>query len=164
MLTPGANLADTLQRAEGFVSGFSDDLGQEGIADLLHDLRAHSVRAGALVPVWHLVGPQGCGKTTYASHLAQILAALCGYSAVCIDAFDFRREFEGRPDRLTDTYGRVGLLMVEHMVDLHDSAALPFAMKGDRVLKFIPGRRYPEDRTAALLQGDALVRAGGATC
>lgn len=99
------------------------------------------------VPVWHLTGGQGSGKSTYVAHFSKTLTRAQHAPAVEVESFELQL-VDGRMDRLQEDYGPTSVVMVAHN-DLAEGDVPPYFMKGDRVMGFpVPANRSQLRRQA----------------
>ena len=82
--------------------------------------------------VWHLVGPQACGKTRWAREAEQVIADHGG-CAYLMDVHSFGLEFTGNPERVADAVPGITVLLLEHN-DTPTAALPPHYMRGERVI------------------------------
>ena len=82
--------------------------------------------------VWHLVGPQVCGKTRWAREAEQVIADHGG-CAYLMDVHSFGVEFDGNPERVADAVPGITVLLLEHN-DTPVGALPQHYMRGERVL------------------------------
>ncbi len=85
--------------------------------------------------VWHLCGPQGCGKTTFAATARQVVQAHGGY-AMDLDSHTFSCYFDGNPERVFDEVPQLTVLMLEDNTDRTGSGRYrpSHYMRGDKVI------------------------------
>lgn len=86
------------------------------------------------VPVWHLCGAQGSGKSVYAETFSRTLTQATRPPAIEVDCFELQ-QIDGRMDRLQEDHGATSVVMVAHN-DLAEGDVPPYFMKGDRVMGF----------------------------
>jgi len=87
------------------------------------------------VSVWHLVGPQGSGKSIYANGVICSRQSNAQLRAVEVDRFDFETYYEGRVDRMVEQLGPLGLVMISHQHIPH-TVRPPHWMRGDVIVLF----------------------------
>lgn len=88
------------------------------------------LRRNVQYAVWHLIGPQGCGKSTFATAAEQAIADRCG-QALWLDAHTLDRAYDGNPERVLDEYPGLTVLMVE---DNAERKVPRNYMQGDKVI------------------------------
>lgn len=82
--------------------------------------------------VWHLVGPQGCGKTLFAQAAIDVIMAR-NTAAVSLSAFDLQGEFSGNPARIAQYMsGPLVLLLDTHLWEPGEHPR--HWVKGDRLI------------------------------
>lgn len=99
--------------------------------------------------VWHLIGPQGCGKTTFADVAAGVISAMGGVS-YHTEATEFAGH-GGNPERIADICPGLTVLLIEGNVPRSDGMPMHH-MWGDRVidLTYYLYTRHPAAVTLAL--------------
>lgn len=88
------------------------------------------LRRNVQYAVWHLIGPQACGKSLFAAVAEQAVADQCG-QALWLDVHTLERTYEGNPERVLDEYPGLTVLMVE---DNAERTAPRHYMQGDTVI------------------------------
>lgn len=92
--------------------------------------------------VWHLIGPQACGKTRYAETCIAAVRKLGGVGAR-MESHEFQTLYGGNPERVAEDYPGLSVLMIEdNMTRAGDTP--PHYMRGDRVIdltNYLPIRR-----------------------
>ncbi|MGV3679693.1 MAG: hypothetical protein ACO1PM_08205 [Acidovorax sp.] len=84
------------------------------------------------VVVWHLVGPQGCGKGLFAAAAAQVITAR-RVSAVHLTADELVQEFSGNPERIAQYLNQPLVVLLE--TNLWEPGEHPrHWMRGDRLI------------------------------
>ena len=106
-------------------------------------LAVFGLRKPAPYVVWHLVGPQGCGKTLYANSCIEAIKKLGGVGAR-VESHDFQLYFGGNPERLAEDYFQgLTVLMIEDNMT-RPGGTPPHYMQGDRIIDltdYLPIRR-----------------------
>lgn len=88
------------------------------------------LRRNVQYAVWHLIGPQACGKSTFAA-AAERAVADHGGQALWLDVHTLDRVYGGNPERVLDEYPGLTVLMVE---DNAERPAPRHYMQGDTVI------------------------------
>ena len=106
-------------------------------------LAVFGLRKPASYVVWHLFGPQGCGKTIYANSCIEAIKKLGGIGAR-VESHEFQLYFGGNPERLAEDYfqGMTVLLIEDYMT--RPGGTPPHYMRGDRIIDltdYLPNRR-----------------------
>lgn len=106
-------------------------------------LAVFSLRKPANYVVWHLIGPQGCGKTLYANSCIEAIKKLGGVGAR-VESDEFQLYFGGNPERLAEDYFQgMTVLMIEDYMTAPGGTP-PHYMRGDRIIDltdYLPIRR-----------------------
>lgn len=105
-------------------------------------LAVFGLRKPATYVVWHLIGPQGCGKTRYAEACIAAIHKLGGLG-VWIDSYAFQRGYSSNPERIADHYPGLMVLMIEDNTTPAGGTP-PHFMQGDRIIDltgYLPIRR-----------------------
>ncbi|MCE1194092.1 MAG: hypothetical protein LWW96_18245 [Acidovorax sp.] len=105
-------------------------------------LAVFGLRKPATYVVWHLIGPQGCGKTRYAEACIAAIHKLGGLG-VWMDSYAFQRGYSANSERIADHYPGLTVLMIEDNKTLPGGTP-PHYMQGDRVIDltdYLPVRR-----------------------
>lgn len=121
--TKAVQTLDSL-RAKGFLDADYQptDTGRAVFAGTSH--------RGVTYNVWHLSGPQGCGKSMFAATAAEVINAHGGH-ARWFDADTLHSYFAGNPERVRDVYPDLTVLMIE---DHAESSAPRYYMNGERII------------------------------
>lgn len=82
--------------------------------------------------VWHLVGPQGCGKGLFAQAATEVIMARKA-AAVTLSAWELEQEFAGNPARIAQYMRSPLVLLLEtHMWEVGEHPR--HWMRGDRLI------------------------------
>lgn len=95
-------------------------------------LAVFGLRKPATHMVWHLIGPQGCGKTRYAEACIAAIHKLGGLG-VWMDSYAFQHGYSSNPERIADHYPGLTVLMIEDNTTPAGGTP-PHFMQGDRVI------------------------------
>jgi hypothetical protein len=92
--------------------------------------------------VWHLIGPQACGKTRYAQACIEAIQKLGGVGTR-METYEFEGYFESNPERVVEAWPGLTVLMIENN-RTQSGCTPPHYMLGDRIIDlthYLPNRR-----------------------
>lgn len=104
--------------------------------------RLSPAQRNALYAVWHLIGPQACGKTRYAEATIAALRKL-GCVGARMESHEFQRLYSSNPERVADDNPGLKVLMIEDNTTRPGDTP-PHFMQGDRIIDltdYLPIRR-----------------------
>ncbi|MES2925707.1 MAG: hypothetical protein V4843_02765 [Pseudomonadota bacterium] len=105
-------------------------------------LAVFGLRKPATYVVWHLIGPQACGKTRYAETTIAAIRKLGGAGAR-MESHEFQTLYGSNPERVADEYPGLTVLMIEDNMT-RPGGTPPHYMQGDRIIDltdYLPIRR-----------------------
>ncbi|PIF29397.1 hypothetical protein CLU88_4326 [Acidovorax sp. 56] len=95
-------------------------------------LAVFGARNPAPYVVWHLIGPQACGKTRYAQACIAAIQKLGGVGTR-METYEFEGIFGGNPERVAEEWPGLTVLMIENNMT-QAGRTPPHYMLGDRII------------------------------